>query len=110
MQKRRKLKALKIPPRLRAEFPEPAGNFPEKWGSLRFIGGRTLSRVGGRYQKAVVLVQTQAGIQLRLYGWRLTKKGKWWHEQRFYLPRKHAATLIQVLDQFLMSSTGARSE
>ncbi len=99
---------LKVPRKLLREFSEPRSQFPDNLGdSIRFIGGRTLSRFGN-YHKAAILVQTTGGLQIRFYGWRFTRKKTWWAQQKFYVSPGTIPKVIEVLDAFLINSPKAR--
>lgn len=96
----------RISSRLLREFPQPKSDFPDEWKSVRFLGGRTITRFGV-FHKAAVIVQTDNGVQLRLYGWRFTKKQKWWAQQKFYISPGSVARIIGILDAMLLSGAGA---
>ncbi len=98
-----KIVPMKIPESLKREFPEPKSQFPQDWKGVRFIGGRTLVKIG-KFHKAAILVQNSSGLQLRLYGWTYTKKEKWWAQQKFYATFGTANKLLAVLDAFIINS------
>lgn len=98
--KERKIVPMRISTKLMQEFPEPKSQFPEKWNGVRFIGGRTIAKIG-RYHKAAILVQTERGLQIRFYGWSYsTNKHKWWAQQKFYVSPGSISKMYEVLDAY----------
>lgn len=98
----KKVELIEVPRKVLEFFPESRSQFHEdykEWKSVRFIAGKTLSR-GSNYHKALVLVQNGNRLQLRFYGWKFTKKGKWWHDQKFYFSVGTVHKLLRVLDGF----------
>jgi hypothetical protein len=98
-----------VTPRLLREFPQPKSDFPDEWKSVRFLGGRTITKFGV-FHKAAILVQTTNGLQLRFYGWRFTKKKRWWAQQKYYVSPGSVARIIGILDAFLLNAPHSAKE
>lgn len=95
-----KIVPIKISKKLLKEFPEPKSQFPGNWDSVRFVGGRTIARVGV-WHKAAILVQTERGLQIRFYGWNYSKNNsRWYAKQKYYVSEGSISKIYEVLDAY----------